>query len=315
MPKDIKEIKDSDVEIISPASEEESSIKDAKISKRKIDLTQVVQENDTDEEGPSYEFVEKGEPLFFDGQTIRKNFEEMNLNSVLFTSGVSVASGLFPIIVDRLKEKKGFENITQTELIDLACAFAPSLIDAASKLTNGSKVSNFAKRAIPIFRYLTMRPALRAIVDNIRNSGAADKIDFNDSEIWIKSIPFIMNQFIIPTIGNPSIIKRTISLGKILVGNTFGKKVEDFVNNKVFKGTSIRIKGEDVFDLASGGLDALTDELQKRGVIDNKNRDDIQDAFADRLLSVASNTLIPKVYSKNKNHLGSASVRRRDSFL
>ena len=312
--KDVKHINDDEVEIITSNEESESSIKDAKVNKRKIDLTQVAQDDESSGEGPSYTFVEK-KPMFFDGHTIRKNFEELNMNSIFFSSGVSVASGLFPILVDRLKNKKGFENITQGELVDVAFSFLPSVLDVASRLTDGTKSSDWLKGMKVLAKWGTMRPALRAIIQNIKDSGPEDKIDFSDSEIWIQSIPFIVNQFILPTIGNPAIIKRSISLGKILVGNTFGKKIEDYVNNKVFKGTNIKIKGEDVFDLASGGLDALTDELQKRGIVDNKDRDNIQDAFADRVLSLASNTLIPKVYSKNKNHLGSASVRRRDGFV
>lgn len=312
--KDVKHINDDEVEIITSKEESESSIKDAKVNKRKIDLTQVAQDDESSGEGPSYTFIEK-KPMFFDGHTIRKNFEELNMNSLFFTSGVSVASGLFPVLVDRLKNKKGFENITQGELVDIAFSFLPSVLDVASKLTDGTKSADWFKGMKVLAKWGTMRPALRAIIQNIKDSGPEDKIDFSDSEIWIQSIPFIVNQFILPTIGNPAIIKRSISLGKILVGNTFGKKIEDYVNNKVFKGTNIKIKGEDVFDLASGGLDALTDELQKRGIVDCKDRDNIQDAFADRVLSLASNTLIPKVYSKNKNHLGSASVRRRDGFV
>ena len=312
--KDIKHINDDDVEVITNKNEEESSIKDAKVKKRQIDLTQVVQDGENDGEGPSYTFVEK-KPLFFDGRTIRKNFEELNMNSLLFTSGVSIASGLFPILVDKLKNKKGVRDITQEDLVKIVFSTLPSIFNTAAKLTDGTMSSKAFTKISILAQWATIHPAIQAIIQNIKDSGPADKIDFSDSEIWIQSIPFIVNKFILPTIGNPSIIKRSISLGKILVGNTFGKKIEDYVNNKVFKGTNIKIKGEDVFDLASGGLDALTDELQKRGVIESKDRDNIQDAFADRVLSLASNTLIPKVYNKNKNHLGSASVRRRDSFV
>lgn len=271
--------------------------------------------DDSESEGShiSYEYIPKRSTItgFIDWSLVRNNYSKMNKNKIAFTTGIAIAASVSPILVRKLRDKSGFSGITQEEIWNLGFSVLPSLFRVTNELTKGTGTANkISKSLYQASLWLSLRGAVKAIINNIKKNGG-DKLTLSDPDIWLNSLSFISNSFVIPTIGNPSVVKRSLYIAKVVAGRTIGDKVENYINNKVFKDMDIKIKSEDIFDIAATGLDMAADGLKKSGFLGEDNEDDsLSGAIADRTLSLINNTLIPKTQKKGQSMLGSASVGR-----
>ena len=275
--------------------------------------------DDSESEGSNicYEYIPKRSMItgFIDWSMVRNNYSKMNKNKIAFTTGISIAASVSPILVRKLRDKSGFNGITQEEIWNLGFSILPSLFRVTNELTKGTGTANrVSKTLYQASLWLSLRGTIKSIINNIRKNGG-DKLSLSDPDIWLNSLSFISNSFVIPTIGNPSVVKRSLYIAKVVAGRTIGDKVEHYINDKVLKDVDIKIKSEDIFDIAATGLDMAADGLKKSGLLgEDDDEDSLSGAIADRTLSLINNTLIPKTQKKGHSMLGSASVGRNRVF-
>lgn len=287
---------------IKEESEKIKNIDDAKI--------EIIDPSSPVKPDKQYEFAVK-ELERFGTALLRTNLEKVDWNNYIFMSGVSFSSVLFPIIVDRLQNKKGFKDITVHEMIDVGFGVLPSIFKLCEEATKNTKSASIFHKLQIYSRYMTIRQALRKLVENIKlNDG---KINTSDPDLFIYSFPFVVNNIVLPTVNNPNIIKRLLQIVKIL----FGKKIADKLENKkdgILR--NINVKTDDLFDFATNSVDVVNSELKKRNLIkETESTDAVSEIIADRGINFVSQILSKPTKSNKHSSLGAAHVGKRNSFV